>query len=66
MASNSPIEKLSADEIDKRLAERVKGTNKHYDGETHIHMTTFPKHIREAFANETRIGTLDNPQSFYI
>lgn len=44
---------------------RVKDKNEFYDAETHTHMFALPKSIRDIFAEETRVGTLENPQCFY-
>ena len=38
--------KLSQEEINKRISERVEGELKFYDGETHMHMFNLPKHVR--------------------
>ena len=44
---------------------RPTDANEFYDSETHTHMFALPKAIRDIFAGETRVGTLENPQCFY-
>lgn len=65
MVSNDTDLNLSAEEINKRIKERVKGENKYYDGETHVAMFQLPKYTRKLFAEETRVGTLADPASFF-
>jgi len=55
---------LTAEIVEQKLAEVVQGENVHYDGETHNHMFHLPKHIRERFATETRVRTLQNSHQF--
>jgi spermidine synthase len=50
--------------VDHRLKESVIGVNDYYDGETHSHMFSLPRTLRRIFAEETRIGTLADPQCF--
>ncbi len=57
--------KLSADEVDKRLAERGIKELKFYDGETHLAVFSIPKDIREAKEREKRIITDNNPLITY-
>jgi spermidine synthase len=52
---------LSAAEIDARIAERVTGALRFYDGETHTGMFALPKYLRAAMADEDRIITADTP-----
>ncbi len=37
---------LSPEEVDRRVAERVRGELRFYDGETHVHMFALPKYVR--------------------
>ncbi len=41
----SPI--LPAEEIDRKISERVKGNLRFYDGQTHLSMFYLPRHLRE-------------------
>mmetsp|Transcript_27255 Transcript_27255/g.76109 ORF Transcript_27255/g.76109 Transcript_27255/m.76109 type:complete len:307 (-) Transcript_27255:41-961(-) len=46
-------------------ADGIVGENKFYDDVSHTHAFSLPKYVRDIFATENRVGTLDNPQSFY-
>ena len=53
---------LTADEVDRRLAERgLAGGNRHYDGETHRHMFALPLGVRKAIAAQQQTITDDRP-----
>lgn len=52
---------LSAEEIDRRIASRVKYPLRYYDGITNRSMFSLPKFLREAIARETRLVTQANP-----
>lgn len=52
---------VSRDEIDRRIRERVRGTLRYYDGETHAMSFCLPKHVRERLAAETRIIEDNHP-----
>ena len=52
---------LTAAEIDRRIAERVRGTLRSYDGVAHIGMFAVPKFLREAVAAERRVITRAEP-----
>jgi spermidine synthase len=65
MVSNEADLFLSPEEIDKRIKERITGENKYYDGATHVEMFALPKYTRKLFESETRVGTLDDPASFF-
>lgn len=52
---------LQKDEINKRIQDRIDGTLKFYDGETHSTMFNIPKHIRNVLEKETRVSTKSNP-----
>ncbi len=52
---------LPAAEIDRRIAERITGELRYYDGETHRSMFAIPKFLRRAVAVESRIITQDEP-----
>ena len=56
LASDAPLPSLTAAEVDGRIAERIAGPLRHYDGETHTAMFALPRHIREGIAAETRIN----------
>ena len=47
--------RLSTAEIDRRIAERVRGTLRSYDGAAHLGMFAVPKFLREAVAGESRV-----------
>ena len=52
---------LTPSEIDRRLADRIKGELRFYDGITQQGMFSVPKYLRKAIAAEDRIITRDNP-----
>jgi spermidine synthase len=51
---NDPL-LITKEEVDKRIAERIKGELKYYDGITHLHMFNTPKYLRKAIGKQTRI-----------
>ena len=53
--------RMSIDEVDRRLASRVDGDLRYFDGTTLMGMVCVPKYLRESVANERRIITRDNP-----
>lgn len=57
--------KLSAEEIDRRIAERSIEHLKFYDGITHQGMFSLPKYVREGLAAQQRIISDDNPLYLY-
>ncbi|BFI75287.1 polyamine aminopropyltransferase [Sulfurisphaera ohwakuensis] len=52
---------FSKEEINNRIKERIEGSLRFYDGETHITMFSIPKHIREVLEKENKISTRENP-----
>lgn len=52
---------LSAEEVDRRLAERGCDALRFYDGLTHAGLFAIPKHVRATLAKERRIITEDDP-----
>ena len=52
---------FSPEEIDQRIADRIEQPLRHYDGITQRGMTSMPKYMRQALADETRVITRDNP-----
>ncbi|HLF27117.1 MAG TPA: polyamine aminopropyltransferase [Anaerolineae bacterium] len=46
-SSHSAARALSAAEVDRRLADRVTGPLRFYDGETHVSMFALPRYLRE-------------------
>ena len=52
---------LSAQEVDQRIAERVSGQLRFYDGTTQRGMFSVPKYLRDAVAEESRIITRARP-----
>ena len=51
----------AAAEVDQRIRERVAGSLRYYDGETHAMMFSLPKHVRAALAAEKRIIEDNHP-----
>ena len=52
---------LPLEEVDRRIAARVKGDLRFYDGVTQRGMCSVPKYLRQAVANETRVITQADP-----
>jgi spermidine synthase len=47
--------------VDRLIGDRVKGTMVYWDGQTHQHAFSLPKHIRTAIAAQTRVVTDAHP-----
>jgi spermidine synthase len=56
---------FSQAEIDKRIAERLKGELQYYNGEIHHGQFLLPKHIRQHAERETRIIEDNHPLFTY-
>ncbi len=52
---------LTRESVDDLLSKLVKGENRFYDGASHIHMFSVPKHIREEVSRVKGIATLEKP-----
>ena len=52
---------LPAEQVDRRIAERVPSPLRFYDGITHRGMFSVPKYLRKAVADETRVITKADP-----
>jgi spermidine synthase len=61
LASDSELPKLSADQVDRLVSERLGRKLAFYDGESHLSMFNLPKFIRRSVAEETRINRDDSP-----
>ena len=61
LASDSELPKLSADQVDRLVPERLGRKLDFYDGESHLSMFNLPKFIRRSVAEETRINRDDSP-----
>jgi spermidine synthase len=57
---NDPRAQGAAD-VDRRIAERVRGTLGYWDGQTHQHAFALPRFVRQAIDAQTRIATDANP-----
>jgi spermidine synthase len=53
--------KLTAEEVDKRIRENIKGKLRFYDGTTHVWMFSVPKPIRDILTRTKNIATDSNP-----
>ena len=53
--------RMSIEEVDRKLASRVDGELRYFDGTTLKGMVCVPKYLRESVANERRIITRRNP-----
>jgi spermidine synthase len=51
----------TADEVDKRLRERLAKGTRFYDGITHVGMFSLPRYLREGLRQETRVATDEDP-----
>jgi spermidine synthase len=47
--------------VDRLIADRIKGELGYWDGQTHRHAFTLPKHLRKAIDAETRVATDKHP-----
>ena len=63
LASND-LKPPSPREIDRRIASRIEGELRYYDGTTHRGLFALTKHLRQAIADENTVITVDRP--FYI
>ena len=61
LASDFRLPKLSADQVDRLVSERLGLKLDFYDGESHLSMFNLPKFIRRSVAEETRINRDDSP-----
>ncbi|KAJ8766247.1 hypothetical protein K2173_022306 [Erythroxylum novogranatense] len=64
MASDSPIS-LSADELDLKIKQRIKGENRYFDGKTFSSASTLSKVIRNSLDNETHVYTEGDARFIY-
>jgi len=52
---------LSAQDVDRRISERVTGELLYWDGQTHLHAFALPKYLRGALEQEERVLEDANP-----
>ncbi|KAL0414526.1 UNVERIFIED_CONTAM: Thermospermine synthase ACAULIS5 [Sesamum radiatum] len=64
MASDSPLT-LTADELDLRIKQRIKGENRYLDGKTFTSSSTLSKAVRKSLDNETHVYTEGNARFIY-
>ena len=55
------VEALAPEEIDARLAVRLPASLRYYDGIAHGGMFALPRYLRQAFAGEERLITMESP-----
>jgi len=56
---------LATEEIDRRIASRVRGSLRFYDGLAHPGIFSLPKYLRQQIAEEKRVITRDKPVFTY-
>ncbi|KAK4755805.1 hypothetical protein SAY87_009562 [Trapa incisa] len=56
MASDSPFS-LTAEDLDLRTKQRIKGENRYFDGKTFTSASTLSKAVRQSLSNETHVYT---------
>jgi len=62
LASKGPDPRSQhADTVDRLIASRIKGELGYWDGHTHTHAFTLPKHIRRALEKQDRVITDKHP-----
>ncbi len=62
VASKGPDPRsLTSTEVDRLIAERVHGDLSYWDGETHVHAFSLPRHLRRALERQGRVITDANP-----
>jgi spermidine synthase len=54
-SKNRDPRKWTSQDVDKMIAERIKGNPRFYDGVAHVGLFNLPKHIRKALAEETKV-----------
>lgn len=64
MASDSPLD-LSAEELDLRMRQRIKGENRYLDGKTFTSASTLSKTVRKSLKNETHVYTEESARFIY-
>lgn len=64
MASDKPFA-LSADELDMRIKQRIKGENRYLDGKTLSSASTLSKAVRKSLDNETHVYTEGSARFIY-
>lgn len=60
-ASDATDPALPAEEVRRRIEERIAGSLRFYDPETHVWLFTLPRPIREALREKGRVATDSNP-----
>ena len=60
-STDAGMGELSAEEVDRRIGERLAAAPRFYDGETHRHMFSLMSYLRRGIAEEQRTVTDDNP-----
>ena len=61
LASDAPLQSLSAAAVDGLIAQRLGRELAFYDGESHLSMFNLPKFLRSSIAAETRVNRDDSP-----
>jgi spermidine synthase len=61
IASDSPLPRLTPDQVDRLVSERLNKDLTFYDGETHLNMFSLPRFLREGIASEERINRDASP-----
>ncbi|KAJ7980057.1 Thermospermine synthase [Quillaja saponaria] len=64
LASDSPFE-LSAEELDIRMKQRIRGENRYLDGKTFSSASTLSKAVRKSLDNETHVYTEGTARFIY-
>ncbi|OLQ10946.1 putative spermidine synthase [Symbiodinium microadriaticum] len=65
IANSDPSAKaLTAEEVDRRIAERVQGSLQFLDGESYTGIYCLSKRMRKDLSEETRVLSRDNPAVF--
>jgi spermidine synthase len=54
-SKNRDPRKWTSQDVDKMIAERIRGNPRFYDGVAHVGLFNLPKHIRKALAEETKV-----------
>lgn len=61
LASDSPFQDLTVQQIDGLISKRIEKDLKFYDGETHRNMLALPKYLRESMRQESRVNSDASP-----
>ena len=60
-SKGSDPRRQTAQEVDQLIGSRIKGELGYWDGQTHAHVFSLPKHVRRALEKQDRVITDKHP-----